>query len=355
VFFHHLLPRDADPRVGLLFKSSAPIFYAAVSACRFGLSLFFVLSAFLICELLVREKEATATLVVKQFYVRRVLRIWPLYYFALLFAAIFAFFSGSLAESSHEIGMYAIFMGAWYLTHNGTMTSIVFPLWSVSVEEQFYLFAPWILKYLSRKMLYGFCLALILLSNILLFHMGEVRALDASIWYNSFIQFQCFAAGILLCLRLSGRLPRFAVWQRLVLLAVSAACWFFASYGLHYQFGSAARNPGSWHLMGGYALGCLGAVIVLLAFLGMESTFIPQWAVYLGRISYGLYVFHIFSVEMIDDLFPSIRAYRMPLFILKVCTAFALNILIAAMSYKYLETRFLKLKMRHAIIESHPV
>ncbi len=355
VFLHHILPNDPDPRAAAILKEFTPIGYAVVSACRFGLSLFFTLSAFLICELLLREKQATGTIKGKQFYIRRILRIWPLYYLALVLGVAAAFLPGGDPASVWEIGWLAIFMGGWYFSHHATLSSIVYPLWSISVEEQFYLFAPWVLKYLNRKWLYGFCAVLILASNGWLFYLGRILASDDALWYNSFVQFECFAAGILLCLVLGGRVPQLSGGQRVLLLAGSLACWFIASYGLHYRFDPATENPGSWSIIGGYALGSAGSVLVLIAFLGMKPEVLPGWAVYLGRISFGLYVFHILSIVVVHDIFAGTHSYRVPMFLLKICTAFGLNVLIASLSYRYIETPFLKLKKRHAVIESQPV
>ena len=90
VFLSHTLPSEPNPRIDGILRQFAPVYYASANACMFGLSLFFTLSAFLICELLLRERASTGTVEVKQFYIRRILRIWPLYYFGLMLGVIFA-------------------------------------------------------------------------------------------------------------------------------------------------------------------------------------------------------------------------------------------------------------------------
>src|ERR1700726_4382855 len=91
VFICHVFPQTADgytkhhvPRV------AAELISSAVTAGTFGVSLFFPLSAFLISSLLLREKEQTGTLKVRSFYIRRILRIWPLYFVFLAIAAALA-------------------------------------------------------------------------------------------------------------------------------------------------------------------------------------------------------------------------------------------------------------------------
>jgi peptidoglycan/LPS O-acetylase OafA/YrhL len=365
VFLCHTLPSASDPRVAHLLRGFAPAFDALINACGFGLSLFFTLSAFLICELLLRERESAGDVGVKPFYIRRILRIWPLYYLGLFLGVIVALLPGGHHGDLPKIGYFAIFMGAWLVTVRGLVQNPMNPLWSVSVEEQFYLFAPWAIKYFNRKVLYGLCAALILVASESLYYLGRVRASDFNVWFNSLVQFECFAAGILLCLALRGRVPRIAVWQRLALLACSLSCWFFVAYGFHAPFfGEGGHNPGPWPLIGGYALAALSSVLVLVAFLGVNSKLLPGWAIYLGRISFGLYVFHEFAIYTTNHLIiqnlsahmnPLIKSLEGPIFLLDIGLTLGLTILAAAISYRYFETPFLKMKKRHSVIESQPI
>jgi peptidoglycan/LPS O-acetylase OafA/YrhL len=355
VFLHHTVPTDPDPRIAHILGSAAPILYASARACRFGLDLFFTLSAFLICELLIRERETTGTVGVKQFYIRRILRIWPLYYLGVALGVVFAFLPGCHPSDLIRMAWFAIFMGSWMAVFHGWIANPAGPLWSVSVEEQFYVFAPWIVKYFNRKWFYGFCCLMLLVSNTTLYYLGKVSAADHRIWANAFVQFESFAAGILLCLILRGRLPRIAAWKRLLLLAGTWVCWFFACFGLNTYF-IGNHNPGSWQLIGGYALASLGSVMLLVAFLGMNPKLLPGWVIYLGRISYGLYVYHEFAMYIINHLLIGhLAAITGPVLLLKAGSEFGLTVLMAALSYRYFETPFLKMKKRHAVIESQPV
>ncbi|MGD0902845.1 MAG: hypothetical protein ABR924_07875, partial [Terracidiphilus sp.] len=189
-----------------------------------------------------------------------------------------------------------------------------------------------------------------------LYYLGKVEASDLAIWFNSFVQFECFAAGILLCLVLRGRLPRIPLWQRLIMLAGACSCWFYACYGLHVHFANYEKSPGSWPLIGGYALAALGCVLTLVAFLGVSPRLLPGWAVYLGRISYGLYVYHRFAAYLTGKLLIGhLASFKSPIYLLKGVLALGLTVLMAALSYRYFETPFLKMKKRHSVIESQPV
>jgi peptidoglycan/LPS O-acetylase OafA/YrhL len=365
VFLHHSLPHAGNPRLESVLKVFAPVFYTFVHACRFGLSLFFTLSAFLICELLLREREAAGTVGVKQFYIRRILRIWPLYYLGLALGVVFAFLPGGESVAAAKLGWFAIFMGAWYGATQGMLKNPAFPLWSISVEEQFYLFAPWVIKYFNRKSLYGFCVALIIVANLWLYYLGKVGISDSCISFNSFVEFECFAGGILLCLFLHSRTPSIAGWHRLTLLAGCCTFWMIAASGQLYR---SAHHPsdstGSWILVGCYALSTLGCVMLLAASLGVTSKLLPGWAIYLGRISFGLYVYHSFAIFIVRDIpihsFLNHANLIYPLyaflsFVLTVGSPLVLTLLMAALSYRYFETPFLKMKKRHSVIESQPI
>ena len=111
MFFYHTLPTSQDPRVSHFLRGFAPAFDAFSDACGFGLSLFFTLSAFLICELLLRERGVAGTVGVKNFYIRRILRIWPLYYLGVALGVGTAFLPGGDHATAIKLGWFAVFMG----------------------------------------------------------------------------------------------------------------------------------------------------------------------------------------------------------------------------------------------------
>ena len=157
VFFYHsylsffAYLKDSDPvthsAVGFLFKHG-----------NLGVNFFFVLSGFLITYLLIKEKELKSTIHIGNFYVRRILRIWPLYYLCLfigfvLFTAIKKYTGESAIDTANPwyyIFFAAIFdfMQTWPERPNAMMLSV---LWSVAVEEQFYLTWPILLKIIPMR------------------------------------------------------------------------------------------------------------------------------------------------------------------------------------------------------------
>ncbi len=355
VFVHHALPPSAIAGSG-----AAAVIRAMSMACGFGLCLFFTLSAFLICELLLRERAATGTVQTKQFYIRRILRIWPLYYFGIGLGIAFGLILGFKSGDVSSIAWYLVFAGAWATIIHGWVMNPAGVLWSISVEEHFYLIVPWVIKYLDGKWMTWFCMTLIAGSNVWLYQVGAHGVKGYMAWTNPFVQFESFAGGLLLCLFLKGETPKLTSWQRPILLAASGLSWFVACYGLQIPLGSDA-NPGSWPLIGGYALGAIGSVLILAALLGFERQGLPNWAIHLGRISFGLYVFHAFAQEVV--LLSSVAAQSawpghvqwtgMPL--VQFPLSLALTIGMATISYRYLETPFLRMKKLHATIDSQPI
>ena len=123
------------------YRCCSPGFVAGIGATgAFGVSLFFVLSSYLITELLLREKDLIGGLDVKSFYIRRILRIWPLYFaFLALAVALRWIFPGQ--HVTWRAGLwFSLLAGNWYIVFHGFPSSVIFPLWSVSIEEQFYIY-----------------------------------------------------------------------------------------------------------------------------------------------------------------------------------------------------------------------
>jgi peptidoglycan/LPS O-acetylase OafA/YrhL len=354
VFAHHSLPLAAVPGTAGLRPSIAQFLFNAVWSAGFGLTLFFTLSAFLISELLLRERQATGQIHARPFYIRRILRIWPLYFAGLAIGLCFVAFPVP-QRGGLEWTAWAIFLlGNWasmlvIVGHNPMSV-----LWSISVEEQFYLFIPWVIKYCSRRLLAAFCVALVLIANAWLFFLGRTTIHDDLVWYNSFVQFQSFAAGMLLCLVLGGESPRLSIPMRLLTLAAGALCWYTAIAVFHVRCAGDAI-VGSFHLIAGYALVAVGCCLVLAAFLGVSRALLPGWAIYLGRISYGLYVFHMLAYDITIRIFPHHVAVGSSIMLFKGATALGLTILLASLSYRFFETPFLRWKKRFEIVQSRPV
>jgi peptidoglycan/LPS O-acetylase OafA/YrhL len=164
IFLRHTVPHRMGDYAGNFPVGIAEVLVSATNMLGCGLPLFFFLSAFLITELLAREKLKTDTVKIRDFYVRRSLRIWPLYFLGIFIGvavAIAAKFSGTSADygTSRMLVMYLALSGNWYFARGATAWSSnpMTPLWSISVEEQFYLFWPAVIRFAPDRALFGVC------------------------------------------------------------------------------------------------------------------------------------------------------------------------------------------------------
>jgi len=322
------------------------------SACGMGLCLFFCLSAYLITELLLREREKVKAISVRNFYIRRVLRIWPLYVFGLLLGICWEL-TDHAGSQWPRLAWYVLFAGNIYCARFGWSGNPMTPLWSISIEEQFYLIWPWVMRFASRRGLFLCALLFILLANVTLFILGQRHAsADTTVWANTFVQFQMFAAGILLALA-PKRTVRGGAVAGLLLTAIGPVLWFVACYVFHAKKSAGGLSESGSSLVIGYALMAIGCAAVLQGFCNLGPAHMPQWAVSLGRISYGLYVYHLSALRICRTILQLLHFSR-PLELSVPC-GLMLTILIAKLSYAKLESPFLRLKRRFEVIHTRPI
>ncbi len=361
VFFCHGLPfhmpQSFHGAAGFLWR----LLQATREAGNFGVCLFFMLSSYLITELLRREYLQTNTVHLKAFYVRRSLRIWPLYFAVLLAAAV----AGSLVPFFHmevrQLIAYALFVGNWYIVANPVGPSALGWLWSISVEEQFYIVWPTIAKLggvTSIAIVSFVCMPLSLIAIALVSKYQQ--HLEVTVWLNSIVQFQFFSLGALLAIYLSGKVPSFSTSARVTIFMAGAVCWVTASGACLIKDPLPHHTPSS--MMIGYELVAIGCLCIFLSLLGASVKGIPPYVVYLGKISYGLYVFHgialaatSFARKYFEHFGSNHSTIALSLFVADRVVALALTIALAALSYKYLETPWLRLKSRFTFVESRAV
>jgi peptidoglycan/LPS O-acetylase OafA/YrhL len=312
-----------------------------------GVDLFFIISGFLISTILLQEREKRGTFSLKNFYVRRWLRICPAYYAFLAFMFVFM-----LARGQHDYSAFAI--AGLYLTNVDicagwglcTLASGLAHTWSLSVEEQFYLLWPATLK-ISGKNALKICLALIaavyawrlfLLScgaGWLRISTGLDTKLDsimlgvalAILWTST--GFQSAARSFF-----SGK------WRQLALLAsLLVACHFLGHPGvetqpwLFWEF----KLPLVLFLMTTFLLSLLANPTTIAGKILSSKPL-----VWIGKLSYSLYLWHVVvNFPCTHAIFQAICHHKQYLVELaKYATCFGF----AASSYYFIERPFLKLK-----------
>lgn len=118
-----------------------------------GVTLFFVISGFLITYLLLKEREDTSKIKVGAFYMRRILRIWPIYFVYIILAVLACLIFNEVSSIWNKtLVYYLVFLGnVPFLSAAGIVLLVHF--WSIAVEEQFYLFWPWTVKLSKNRTL----------------------------------------------------------------------------------------------------------------------------------------------------------------------------------------------------------
>jgi peptidoglycan/LPS O-acetylase OafA/YrhL len=356
VFLFHVFPRDPEAYLRHPFVPPAmvPWICGFASAGAFGVDLFFALSAFLITGLLLREKSLRGHVDVKSFYIRRILRIWPLYFLFIFGAVALAHWDRAQRLSWPYVAGYLLLAGNWVYALKGVpIGSVAIPLWSISIEEQFYLFWPPILRRATRRSLvYGIVLLLVV-ANLVRIGLVAGHASGAALEYNTFARIDAIAFGILVGCWLGDRSPKLSSRTRLGILLASFLTWLLVA-----AFGHLNAPDAPAPVLGtllGRPLVALSSAAILVAFIGAAGPMrilCSGWLTYLGKISYGLYVYHLLGVYLAERL---VRAHGANGDGAAAVIGLALTIALSALSYHWFESPFLRLKKRFTAVQSRPV
>src|SRR5260370_11514381 len=207
VWAYHAVPRQdhyyVDHHIPQVLAS---LIATGIKACMCSLDVFFILSAFLITELLLRERGLRGAVDLKTFYVRRLLRIWPLYFFVIALAGFLSLFDRSQTVGWGYALSFLFFVGNWIMVFRGfPQATILIPLWSVSFEEQFYLLWPLVLRKSSLRTIRRIAIGLLVVASLARLILLLRHAGGDPIWYNTFARLDSIACGILLSALLPGR------------------------------------------------------------------------------------------------------------------------------------------------------
>ena len=326
VFLHHALPHATNDYFtsdyGIL-KQAASLLAGVARAGALGVDLFFALSAYLITGLLLRERRSRGAIDIRAFYIRRILRIWPLYYFALLILVPAMWMLPGEHMPGTYLASFAMFGGNWACAAWGYPLSSFALLWAVSIEEQFCLTWPWLVRLgPDRVRLLAYGMLVIATVTRLVLVVRQVH--HPGIWCNTLARLDPFAGGALLACFLDGTIPEHSAGERKLWIGFGAMLLIGA--------GAVGGNEG-WPVLVTYPLTAAASVAIIFGVLGARLN-LPNPSAYLGKISYGLYVFHAAVIRVVPS----------PIL------ALPLTIAIAALSYRYLESPFLRLKDRFARI-----
>jgi peptidoglycan/LPS O-acetylase OafA/YrhL len=317
----------------------------ATSAFTFGwlgVNLFFVLSGFLITGILVDSKSRQRYW--RNFYVRRVLRIFPALALVLIVLKIFF----------HATWLYVAVCLA-YLANLSVVLHVggfgYGPLWSLAVEEQFYLVWPWLAKILNRR-----SLALVAAGSVvfspLLRCLSALGALPLGNPHSmTWLISDNFAVGALLALLLRSRWGKVEIVKRLAWIMLGGGAILLV-VGIPFGVLHRTNLVGSTFQTVPFEF-IFGAALLHSLLLGERPGFL-LWTRplrFFGYISYGLYLYHVLVFHFADSAMRALgfyRAWSMRDWAMRFVIGWTLSTLVAVISRRYFEEFFLGLKGRLA-------
>lgn len=355
VFFHHAIPATSNFEVSESWLYQALVFLRHPGS--WGVSLFFVLSGFLITYLLLTEEKLKERYSIKNFYLRRLLRIWPLYFFCVFFGfIIFPYIKSLFGEVPNENAnpvMYILFAANFDQIMQGRLpdSSILGVLWSVAIEEQFYLFWPILLLLFKRNRIYVF-FSIVLLS--LVFRLYARPSYSIS-YLHTFSVMGDLALGSLLAWFAFARLVK------LKRIMDYLPCWSIVLIyilGIILLYSVKGIGNTSWFVLSA------GRIILTLffgfiiceqcyasnSFYKMKNLKFLNW---MGKYTYGLYSLHMIGILISLILFGKLRLSDnlWVVTVIEPLLSLILSIVIAFCSYHILEKPFLRLKDRFTVIQ----
>lgn len=318
------------------------IFTLDNSGAEAGVNFFFVLSGVLITYLILADSGSKTVAFIPKFYLRRVLRIWPLYY---LTVAIGFWIYPLITDVPNYVEvasglMYGLFLAnldqicCWHATPHPNLLLGVH--WSVAVEEQFYLVWPWIILLARRRFV---ALGLVLVVGAWLFQNATKLPTHT---ISCFHDLTIGGLTAYFCFHYPATLQRFfSRWssRSLWLVAYSAGLLFIvARYQLTMHFPFYALFYRTAHAL------IFAAIIIDQGFNNhspLQMSRIPLIS-YFGKISYGLYLLHPIALLLVGLASPSGMPPYLGLLVVIIVT-----ILISMASYHFFESFFLKLKAKY--------
>lgn len=317
-----------------------------------GVSFFFVLSGFLITYLLIKEKELLGNINVKSFYIRRALRIWPLYYLVMIFGfLIFPIIKQMLGQVPNEVAnpLYCFtFLNNFDSIKHVPDASTIAVMWSVAIEEQFYLIWPILFYFSPKKYFAHVIIAVIILSN--LFRIFNVQ--HSSVDIHTFGVITDMAVGGLfayLCYYNTSFLNKIKLLPKWFIIIPYLLTILFIVFKQEIFAADAMK------VLKRLIMGTTFALIIVEQNFCENSLFkIGRFKRIsaLGKYTYGLYCLHpiavLISVIILRKL--SLNQFSWQMWLLELPISFILSLAISWVSFTYFESWFLKLKDKFSYI-----
>lgn len=333
-----------------------------------SVTFFFVLSGFLITYLLLVERRNTSTINVKNFYIRRTLRIWPLYYLlGILSLFILPFFTGlhvpgwqTELANNHlgQIVLYLLFLPNVALVFLGTIPHAN-QVWSIGVEEQFYLVWPLLVKYAKsvvwaiQQVMIGY----LTLKLVLLFAI-KIPLINPDL-VGTFTKFyDLLSLTRIDCMAIGGIGAYLLFNQHAILSSIYSKFTQYLTYAIAILFVVAGgfRSGFLWHF-NEEIFACISCIIIINIATNSQSIIKikNRYLDYLGRISYGLYMYHCLAISLAFYLVNKFTNYSISEFsgsFWAYVLAISITIIFSIASYHLMEYKFIKQKHKYSQVIS---
>ena len=372
VFFYHYGPPPVSP--GTTWGSIVLLVFDKLFV---GVDIFFVLSGFLITALLLDERRRTGDISLRQFYARRTLRIFPLYYAVLALAAVAPLFAieqtqwSSLWYYYKKILLPSVFFFAnfAFIKHHHLLdqitdlfklrlSALLLPLWSLCVEEHYYLFwAPTFKRLKKSSLLKWCCLLAIAISVAFKTYFWHVSSLVTTDWasfytwfYNSLCRMDGLMVGSLSAILMFGRgedLNRFfAGWKIPIAASIGAfILWMVFCVPrliINPPIFVVAQAMLPWFIASGLLLTISTPRLKSMLSLPALTT--------LAKYTYSGYLVHYFILQtVVEELHKHAELNSTPMgYVVGLVAALSLTLIIAHLSWVFLEKNLAKWRTKFA-------
>jgi peptidoglycan/LPS O-acetylase OafA/YrhL len=306
-----------------------------------GVDIFFVLSGYLITTLFLAEQNATGRISLIKFYLRRILRLTPALWLVIAFCALLLFRSAKAHDQFLAIVAAGTYAMNWALMFDTSEGWILLHTWSLSIEEQFYLLWPAVLILAMRvneqsgpAWVAFACLAISTLVSVYLTVSGYS---PADIYYGFETRSsELFVGCVLATTTLPGSVQ-----------VAAARLWFVPVIALTCVL-LFAQWESRWLGLGGFQLIAFAAAWLIVAARKdnvLADTLRLPALVYVGRISYGIYLWHFVLLQLFHARLGATLAATIGI---------PLSFLLAAASFEFIERPILRYSHRHFAARPRP-
>lgn len=319
-----------------------------------GVDLFFVLSAFLFTKLLITEYSKTRKISFKKFYIRRIFRIWPVYFLFIGFSvALYFLLNGTLSSyiAMRIVGLIAFSDNIMTAIYTWNPLPYTVHLWTIAYEEQFYIFVPIIIYFLvrsSNRTKLSFIIVFFILFNLIrLIIIANTTDSTSIIVMLPITRFESLFLGIIV--GFNGFNFMLKKINSLVIGLIGIL--FFVLIYLPPLF-----NPSYWIIIQ-YTFVGLSTSMILFSVLNnnfLKTLFSYKIFVFLGKRSYGLYVYHLLGNGIATYMISHVSVLPSNSYF-SFIYSLTITVVLSIISYRVIETPFLKLKKKFEVIISRPI